>query len=188
MSLACIRAPLITEQYDPILPDDCLIIDLAMHSDDRGCFTELLRRSWLPGFEPSQINFVRSRPNVLRGLHVHQHHSDFLVFVAGTALVALKDLRRNSPSFMQGGLFSFSSEKLQGLFIPPGVAHAFYFPDEGAHLYAVDRYFDRSDEFGCMYNDPQLGLQWPCPDPNLSERDQALPSLKELFTEIDSWR
>ena len=170
------------------LPDGCLIVDLSMYEDSRGCFTELLRQSWIPHFKPNQINFVRSVPNVLRGLHVHRYHSDFLVFVAGTAIIALKDLRPTSSSFMHGGLFTFSASKLQGILIPPGVGHAFYFPDSGAHLYAVDRYFDGSDEYGCMFNDPHLHLPWPCSAPLLSERDQQLPSLNALLSEIEGWR
>jgi dTDP-4-dehydrorhamnose 3,5-epimerase len=170
------------------LPNGCLILDLSMYEDNRGCFTELLRQSWIPHFQPNQINFVRSAPNVLRGLHVHRYHSDFLVFVAGTAIIALKDLRHKSSSFMQGGLFTFSANNLQGIFIPPGVAHAFYFPDSGAHLYAVDRYFDGSDEYGCMFNDPDLHLPWLCSAPLLSERDQKLPSLTALLSEIERWQ
>ena len=82
----------------------------------------------------------------------------------------------------------FSQSNLEGLFIPPGVAHGFYFPEGGAHLYAVDKYFDGSDEYGCMFNDPALELSWPHATPLLSERDQRLPSLADLLTEIDSWR
>lgn len=170
------------------VPDGVQIVPLAMNQDYRGCFTELLRRSWLPHFEPNQINFVVSEPNVLRGVHVHRHHSDFLVFVKGTAIVALKDLRRSSDTYLGGGLFTFHDTALQGIFIPPGVAHAFYFPSGGAHLYAVDRYFDGSDEFGCRYDDPQLGLWWPCSNPLLSPRDRSLPSLGELLNEIDTWQ
>jgi dTDP-4-dehydrorhamnose 3,5-epimerase len=188
MSQACPDIATLSSISSTVLPKGCQILDLSMYEDHRGCFTELLRRSWIPQFDPTQINFVRSKPNVLRGVHVHRYHSDFLVFVAGTAILALKDLRQRSNSFMQGGLFTFAADKLQGIFIPPGVAHAFYFPDGGAHMYAVDRYFDGSDEFGCMFNDPELDLAWPCQTPLLSERDTQLPSLKTLLSEIESWR
>lgn len=169
------------------LPQDVRIIDLKSHQDDRGIFTELFRQTWIPQFEQNQINYVRSAPNVLRGVHVHRYHSDFLVFVEGTVLLGLKDLRKNSPTFLQGGIFEFSSEILKGIFVPPGVAHGFYFPQGGAHVYTVDRYFDGSDEFGCMYNDPELGLPWPTTAPHLSPRDQKQGTLKSLLELIEKW-
>ena len=176
-------------QYNPWteLPHGVELVKLSTHTDDRGSFTELLRKNWLPSFEPTQTNYARSEENVLRGVHLHKSHSDFLIFVEGVAVVALRDLRKKSPTYFNGGLYEFTSKNLQGIFIPPGVAHGFYFPQGGAHIYMVDKYFDGSDEFGCAYNDPALELNWPTIAPKLSPRDKSLGTLTELITQIESW-
>jgi dTDP-4-dehydrorhamnose 3,5-epimerase len=162
------------------LPQGVEIIQLKTHNDARGSFTELLRLSWTD-FAPAQFNYVRSKKNVLRGVHVHITHRDYLIFSRGEALLGLKDLRHDSPTFMCGGLFPFSGENLQAILVPPGVAHGFYYLTEGEHIYLVDHYHNMADELGCRFDDPDLDLKWPNLQPLLSERDVNAGSLKDLL-------
>ena len=164
-----------------VLPEGVEKISLTTHHDDRGCLTELLRLSWTD-FRPKQFNYVRSAPNVLRGVHIHKRHYDYLIFTRGQALLGLRDLRDDSPTFMQGGLFPFSGEQLQAVIIPPGVAHGFYFITESEHVYLVDHYHDADDELGFRFDDPDLNLAWPNMSPVLSERDQQACTMKDLLT------
>ena len=41
----------------------------------------------------TQWNMVRSRPNVLRGVHAHRQHIDYLTMVSGIMILGLQDLR-----------------------------------------------------------------------------------------------
>ena len=109
------------------LPIDVEIIDLKSHLDDRGQFTELFRSSWLPTMEAMQVNFVNSNPNVLRGVHVHFRHSDFLILVRGLMTLGLKDLRVASSTCGLSTMIQLDVDQMKGVFIPPGVAHGFYF-------------------------------------------------------------
>ena len=59
------------------------------------------------------------------------------------------------------------------LSIPPGVAHGFYFDESSLHVYAVSHEWDPSDELGCRWDDPDLGIAWPCSAPLISGRDRS---------------
>ena len=80
------------------LPMGCAVRDLTTHGDNRGNLTEIFRLEWDAGIEPVQWNFVRSQANVLRGVHVHVVHSDYLVCLEGTMVLGLWDIRPESPT------------------------------------------------------------------------------------------
>ncbi len=148
-----------------------------MHHDRRGCFTEVFRQHWDCPIQPVQWNVVRSVAKVLRGVHLHRRHGDYLLVVSGRALVGLADLRPHSPTRWTAGLVELHAAELTALEIPPGVAHGFYFAEPSLHLYAVSHYWDPADELGCRWDDPHLGIPWPAVTPLLSPRDEVLGSL-----------
>ena len=122
---------------------------LQMNRDDRGVFTELFRRSWDTGMEPVQWNFVTSEGGVLRGVHVHIRHDDYLIVLRGHASVGLRDLRRSSPTEGMSALIEMKGDELKALTIPHGVAHGFYFHEPTAYIYSVSEYWNLADELGC---------------------------------------
>ncbi len=159
------------------------LTDLCVQSDERGFFSEIFRASWLP--TPFvQWNLVRSRATVLRGVHCHFRHSDYFVLLEGAALIGLTDIRPDSPTAGQTELLSLRSDRLQGLSIPPGVAHGFYFTEPSAHVYAVSHYWNRDDELGCRWDDPALGIPWPMSEVILSQRDADLPPFDRFQSEM----
>jgi dTDP-4-dehydrorhamnose 3,5-epimerase len=79
-------------------PTGVAVTPLDMHRDARGVFTEVFRASWGVGFSPVQWNVVQSAQGVLRGVHVHPVHEDYLVLLLGHATLGLRDLRPGSPT------------------------------------------------------------------------------------------
>jgi dTDP-4-dehydrorhamnose 3,5-epimerase len=163
-----------------VLPDGVALHPLIAHADDRGVFTELFRGSWELGVEPVQWNAVRSEPNVLRGVHAHRRHTDYLTLVVGSATIGLHDLRPGSPTAGLGTAVELDAREPAALVIPVGVAHGFYFPEPSLHVYAVSHEFDPADELGCRWDDHNLGIAWPCTEPQLSGRDRDLGPLSQL--------
>lgn len=163
-----------------MLPDGVRLVQLTPHADERGVFTEVFRASWDLEVAPAQWNVVSSRPNVLRGVHAHWRHTDYLLLASGRATIGLHDLREDSPTVGAGAAVELSGGPEAALVIPPGVAHGFYFHEPSIHVYAVSHEWDPADELGCRWDDPGLGIAWPCRDPQLSVRDQALGTLSEL--------
>ncbi|MGH7819953.1 MAG: dTDP-4-dehydrorhamnose 3,5-epimerase family protein, partial [Candidatus Binatia bacterium] len=91
---------------------------LETHPDARGTFTEMFRESWDCGVRPVQWSLARSRAGVLRGVHVHLVHDDYLVIVDGRAAIGLRDLRRGSPTEGRAALVELSADDLAALVIP----------------------------------------------------------------------
>ena len=161
------------------LPVGVKVVPLQCNQDSRGSFREILREEWMDDFRPVQWNLVHSEKDVLRGVHVHRNHFDYLVVPAGRMQVGLCDLRRTSSTYRLGASHELTAN--QAILIPPGVAHGFYFVEPAIHLYAVTHYWDVDDELGCHWDDPELGIPWQIEDPVLSPRDASLPPLAQLL-------
>jgi dTDP-4-dehydrorhamnose 3,5-epimerase len=170
------------------LPDGVVLTTLTPHGDDRGTFTELFREEWETGVRPVQWNVVASEAGVLRGVHVHPCHDDYLTIVRGRATVGLRDLRGAMPTEDAVACVELDGARPAAISIPHGVAHGFYFHVPSLHVYAVSHYWDEADELGCRWDDPALALPWPQRAATISPRDAALPCLAELERQLDQYR
>jgi dTDP-4-dehydrorhamnose 3,5-epimerase len=172
-----------------LLPHDVRLLPLEPHRDERGTFLELFRDEWETDVKPVQWNVVDSEEGVLRGVHVHPCHDDYLTVVRGRVTIGLKDLRPESPSEGFAACVELSAEQPAAISIPHGVAHGFYFHQASTHIYAVSHYWDLADELGCRWDDPSLEIPWPQSEAHISTRDAELPSLAELRAAFESaWR
>jgi dTDP-4-dehydrorhamnose 3,5-epimerase len=166
------------------LPHGTRLRPLDAHADERGVFTELYRVEWEAGAEPVQWNAVWSEPGVIRGVHVHIRHEDYLTVPVGRASVGLRDLRNGSPTEGLTALVELGQDEPGALVIPRGVAHGFYFHEPTLHVYAVSEYWDPADELGCRWDDPELEIPWPVATGRASDRDRAAPPLADLLREL----
>jgi dTDP-4-dehydrorhamnose 3,5-epimerase len=180
------RPPTVRKLLDDAvpIPEGVRFRQLKTHFDPRGDLTELYRASWDDCMTPKQWNVAHSRANVLRGVHVHALHEDLLVVVAGEMLLGLQDMRSGKADVGIATMVRMSFDDPFMVSIPPGVAHGFYFPQPCCHIYAVDREFDAADEMGCDWADPDLRLDWPCADPELSERDRGAMPFADLLVQL----
>jgi dTDP-4-dehydrorhamnose 3,5-epimerase len=154
------------------------------HPDERGVFTEIFRREWEQGVDPLQWNVVSSAAGVVRGVHVHVRHTDYLVLVSGRMRLGLHDLRRGSPTARHAETVDLEERRPCAILIPPGVAHGFYFPEAAVHVYSVSEYWNPEEEIGCHFADPGLGIDWGLAGETiLSPRDAGLPSFAELLAQ-----
>jgi dTDP-4-dehydrorhamnose 3,5-epimerase len=169
------------------LPDGVTLRQLQMQPDERGRLTEMYRVGWAEGFEPVQWNVVTSNQGVLRGVHVHTTHHDYLVVIKGRATIGLRDLRPG-PSSPWVGTVEMSGERIEALSIPPGVAHGFYFHEPSIFIYGTSHFWNPQDELCCHWADPELEIPWPASTATLSERDASAPPLRELLAAMESGR
>jgi dTDP-4-dehydrorhamnose 3,5-epimerase len=166
--------------YPTLEIPDVNLIGFTSHRDQRGMLTELYRQSFDAMPPLVQWNLVRSEAGVLRGVHGHFRHWDYLIVIEGRATIGLKDLRVNSRACGASSMTELSGRNLQALIIPPGVAHGFYLQEASLHIYGVTSYWDKDDELGCRWDDPELEMDWPDPSPTISPRDAALPDFNEF--------
>jgi len=162
------------------LPHGVELTPLTMHRDERGWLTEIFRDEWRVGVEPCQWNVTFSEANVLRGMHVHYKHRDFLVVLQGKLTVGLYDARPRSPTYRQTAMLEMSGERIAAMRVPVGIIHGFYCHEKTLYTYGVDGYFDPGDELGCHWADPRIPIAWPCRNPVLSERDRDAGSLAQV--------
>jgi dTDP-4-dehydrorhamnose 3,5-epimerase len=163
--------------------------ELESRSDDRGVLAEVFRDEWGLGFEPVQWNVVSSAADVLRGVHCHPHHDDLLSVAHGELILGLVDARSESPTFRRTELHRVPALSAV-VRVPVGVGHGFYFEEPTTMVYAVSEYWDVTDELGCRWDAPDLGIGWPASaiDPVLSRRDQEAGSFAEMVAEISAGR
>jgi dTDP-4-dehydrorhamnose 3,5-epimerase len=166
------------------LPSGVRVVPLTRHDDDRGNFTEVFREEWAVLDSPVQWNVVRSEPGVLRGVHVHLRHDDYLMVIAGRGVFGLRDMRSDTSTPDAVALVELSAERPATLVIPHGVAHGFYFFEPSTTFYAVTQYWNMDDELGCQWDDPALGIPWPITDARVSPRDQTAPSFATLCEQL----
>lgn len=147
----------------------------------------MFRGSWDSGIRPTQWNVTVSEPGVLRGVHVHLEHTDYLAVIEGRADVGLYDARPGSPTRGLASLVGLHAEAMAGLTIPPGVFHGLHFHERSVFLYGLSHEWTPEDDLACRWDDPAMGIPWRGPgNPRVSSRDLAAPGLTELLAEIGS--
>ena len=158
-----------------------LLVRLAGRGDERGRFMETFRQEWLPDAPPMiQANRSDSQAGTVRALHYHLHQADYWYVPFGRIMVGLHDLRRSSPTVGTTLAFEIGETNEIAVYIPPGVAHGFQAVTDATLTYLVDRYYDPADEHGVAWDDPEIGVPWPIPNPTLSDRDKQNPKLADI--------
>jgi dTDP-4-dehydrorhamnose 3,5-epimerase len=100
--------------------------------------------------------------------------------VAGEVFDVAVDLRRSSPLFGRWVGQRLSADNKRMLWIPPGFAHGFLALSEFAEvLYKTTDYYAPEHERCVLWNDPDIGVDWPLTGvPLVSEKDSRGVALK----------
>ncbi|HEY2157587.1 MAG TPA: dTDP-4-dehydrorhamnose 3,5-epimerase [Isosphaeraceae bacterium] len=164
-----------------------VVIEPAVHSDDRGFLTEVWnqRRFDEAGLDVRfvQDNLSSSRRGVLRGLHYQWPAAQGkLVYVLqGEVYDVAVDIRAGSPSYGQWIGVTLSSDTKHQIYIPPGFAHGFAVLSATALvLYKCTGYYTPSDEGSIRWDDPAIAIDWPISDPVLATKDAQAPRLTDV--------
>lgn len=164
-----------------------IIAEPDVFGDTRGFFLESWQKERYAngGIEADfvQDNHSRSEKGVIRGLHYQlKNAQDKLVYaVRGTIFDVAVDLRKSSPTFGQWTGCILSEENRRQLFVPKGFAHGFSVLSEMADVtYKCSDYYAPGDEYGVIYNDLDLYIDWQVDSALVSEKDLVHPTLKEI--------
>ena len=172
------------------------VVEVKLFGDARGGFMETYRQENFVagGIDASfvQDNQSYSVQGVLRGLHFQIEHpqAKLVRVISGTVFDVAVDLREGSPTWGQWEGVILSAENRRQFFVPRGFAHGFLVLSETAEFcYKCDDVYHPGDEGGIMWNDPELGVEWPAfigeksLDPAkviLSDKDKIHPALSTL--------
>lgn len=163
------------------------LIEMKTHGDARGFFVERYRADQFHeiGIKNNfiQENYSRSAQGVFRGLHYQYNkpQSKLVTCARGKILDIAVDIRAGSKTFGKYQIVELDGDKPAWFWVPAGFAHGFYvLSPEGADLmYKVDSFYNPSGEAGINWNDPDLKIEWPFKNAQVSPRDSALMSFKD---------
>lgn len=181
-------------KLEPLAINGAYAISLTKLGDARGHFARTfcadifsrhgLSTNW------AQMNLSRTAARgAVRGMHFQRDpHAEAKLIrcTKGRAFDVLVDLRADSPTFGTWTSVTLDADEQNAVYIPEGCAHGFQTmaPDTELH-YCHSRAYAPEAEGGVSPTDPDLAIDWPLPITQLSDRDAALPRLKDLVKDRD---
>ncbi|MFN7255456.1 MAG: dTDP-4-dehydrorhamnose 3,5-epimerase [Microcystis sp.] len=168
---------------------DVLIIEPQVYGDDRGFFLESFNQKDFREKAGVNTTFVQdnhsmSLKNVLRGLHyqIPNPQGKLVRVVNGSVFDVAVDARQSSPTFGQWVGCVLSAENKRIFWVPEGFAHGFLvLSDRAEFLYKTTNYYYPKYEKTILWNDADLGIDWPLETPPiLSPKDQAGQPFKSV--------
>jgi dTDP-4-dehydrorhamnose 3,5-epimerase len=166
---------------------EVLLVKPDVFEDHRGFFMETFHHRKYAGKGIDRVfvqdNYSHSKRDILRGLHyqLRKAQAKLVYVVRGEIFDVVVDIRRGSPTFGQWVGTLLSEENKHQMFVPEGFAHGFCVLSETADVvYKCTDVYDPEDDYGVLWEDASLHIDWPITDPILSEKDSRNPSLKDV--------
>lgn len=181
------KSRLRTDSLPKIPIEGCAPVPVVVNSDDRGCLFEIFRDEWAGAFKTVQWNDCSSLAGVMRGVHVHVDYDEFYTLPFGRVFLALRDIRRASPTFGKSLGFEWNAADGFAVPVPAGVAHAVFFLDNSVLAFGLSGYWKAElDVVGCRWNELDPSLCWPVESAKLSDRDTASGSFDDMVLKFEA--
>ena len=167
------------------------VIEPTVFKDERGYFVETYNQNEMKeaGLDMVfvQDNQSMSVRGVLRGLHFQKQYPQgkLVRVVRGKVFDVAVDLRKDSKTYGKWFGVELSAENMKQFYIPEGFAHGFLvLSDVAEFCYKCTDFYHPGDEGGLLWNDEEIGVEWPLEegvDLIISEKDQKWKGLSETF-------
>lgn len=161
--------------------------------DDRGFFMEVFRVDQFKGLglphEFVQDNHSRSQGGVLRGLHFQWDPpmGKLMRVTYGSAFLVAVDIRKGSPTLGKWFGIEVSAKNKKQVWAPAGFARGFYTITDFAEIqYKCTGVYNKQGESGFLWNDPEIGVQWPVKDPVVSDKDKNAQTFAQWLARPES--
>lgn len=164
-----------------------LVLEPRVFGDERGFFFESFNQRDFAAATGLDVDFVQdnhsvSSKGVLRGLHyqVKQAQGKLVRVVVGEVFDVAVNLQRGHPEFGRWTGVLISGQNKRQVWVPPGFAHGFLvLSDQAQFLYKTTDYYSPEHERSLLWNDPDIGIDWPIKsEPVLAIKDAQAPRLK----------
>ena len=169
------------------------IIDIEPRGDSRGFFARAFCQD---EFEAHGLKSVIAQANLafnatkgtLRGMHFQfppKAETKLVRATRGAILDIIVDLRPESPTYLDHIEVELSADNHRGLYVPERFAHGYQVLEDNTETtYQVGEFYAPEMEGGLRYDDPRLGLEWPLPVGEMSEKDDNWKLLDEVEGEL----
>jgi dTDP-4-dehydrorhamnose 3,5-epimerase len=169
------------------------VIDLERREDERGffarafCQREFADRSLNTRIAQSNVAFNRDA-GTLRGMHFQfppAAETKLVRCTRGAIVDMIVDVRPESPTYLEHVAVELTAENGRALYVPERFAHGYQvLADETETSYQVGEFYAPELEGGLRFDDPRLGLEWPLPVVEMSEKDAGWLLLDEYEPEL----
>lgn len=174
---------------------DVVVLAPDIFQDSRGFFMETYREDQFKAmglpYHFVQDNHSRSARGVVRGLHFQWYPpmGKLMRVTQGTAFLVAVDIRKGSPTLGKWAGVEASAENRKQVWAPAGFARGFCVLSEFAEIqYKCTAVYNNKGESGILWNDPQIGIEWPVPlsEASLSEKDKNAQTLAQWLATSES--
>ena len=181
-------------KFTPLSLPGVVLVEPKVFHDERGFFLETFHeKKYREGGIPEsfvQDNQSLSVRGTLRGLHSQRlkPQGKLVRAIEGEIFDVAVDVRRGSPTFAKWVGVRLSAENFQQLYVPQGFVHGFCVLSEVAQVeYKCTDFYAPNDEQSVIWNDPDIGIEWPVEDPVISPKDRAAPRLAEILEDLPEY-
>ena len=113
--------------------------------------------------ELKEVFYTISHRGVIRAIHFQLGHQQAKLVrcVKGKIYDVIVDLRKDSETFGKWLGFELSEENRNEIYIPQYFGHGYLVLEESIVSYKCGEVFYGEGDSGIMYNDPEIGINWP---------------------------
>lgn len=169
------------------------ILDVERREDSRGFFArtfcqhEFLDHGLKPVIAQANVAYNRFK-GTLRGMHFQYPPAPETKLVRatrGAILDIIVDLRPESSTFLEHISVELSADNHRALYVPERFAHGYQvLEDDTETSYQVGEFYAPETEGGLRYDDPRIGLVWPLPVEEISDKDRQWAFLDDIESEL----
>lgn len=143
----------------------------------------------------AEVFYTTSHKGVIRALHFQRvkQQPKLVRCICGHVWDVVVDLRKDSPTFKKWLSFDLTGENNVEVLVPAGCAHGYLVLEHSVVSYkCAEKFYGEYDD-GIMWNDPDIGVEWPLDkiggEKNLilAEKDKNLQSFAQLMENYDKF-
>lgn len=141
-------------------------------------------------YELKEVFYTISKCGVIRAIHfqLEKPQPKLMRCISGKVWYVIVDLRPESETFGQYRSMELSGDDPKCILCPAGFGQGYLVLEDSVMCYKAAEEFYGPGDAGIMYNDPQIGIEWPFElidgEKNLiiSEKDKKLMSLADYLS------
>lgn len=165
-------------------------------TDERGSFVKdyninMFKQHGI-NHELKEVFYTISRRGVIRAEHFQlvKQQAKLVRCISGHVYDVIVDLRPDSETFGKWQGFDLTGDNQKTLYVPEFFGHGYLVLEDSIVSYKCGEVFYGEGDSGIMYNDPDLGIEWPFEKIGgedkliISEKDKHLMSLKEYLKKV----